>query len=213
MKFFKVLKALFYDHSFLTIFRLNVHKVSDELYRSAQPNPYQLKNLIKKYNLKTVVNLRGSKDLAILELERDVCKEMGVDLVEVEYHSRDIPELWRIEKAKEIFDSISYPALIHCKSGSDRTGLLSTLYLYFRKKIEIKDGIHQLNFIPYGHFNYGETGRLDFYFQSFLEYQKNHPDTDLISWHKTIDRRKMKEVDYKSNSFIKFIEDNVLRRE
>ena len=45
----KILKALFWEHSFLTIFRLNFHKVDKNFYRSAQPNPWQLKKIIEKY--------------------------------------------------------------------------------------------------------------------------------------------------------------------
>jgi protein tyrosine/serine phosphatase len=213
MKFFKILKALFYDHSFLTIFRLNFHKVSDELYRSAQPNPYQLKNIIKKYNIKTVINLRGPEKIAILDLEREICKNMNINLIEIKYHSRGIPNFERVEKAKELFETIEYPALIHCKAGSDRTGLLSALYLYFIKKVDIKEAIKQLDFIPYGHINHSKTGLIDFYFEKFIEYAEKNPNADLFSWSRDIMNKEELQKEYKSSGILNFIVDNVLRRE
>lgn len=213
MKILKIFKALFYDHSFLTIFRLNFHKVSDELYRSAQPNPYQLRNIIKKYNIKTIVNLRGPEKIAILELEREVCEKMKVTLIEKRFFSRSIPKFEYIESAKEIFDTIEYPALIHCKAGSDRTSLLSALYLIFRKKVPVKDAIKQLSFIPYGHINHSNTGLIDFYFEKFIEYQKEHPEIDLYTWSKDIMNQEELKKEYKSNGILDFIVNNILKRE
>jgi len=213
MKISKILQALFYDHSFLTIFRLNFHKVSNELYRSAQPNPYQLKRIIKKYNIKTIINLRGPDEIAILELEREVCKNLNVKFIETEYKSREIPTFQKIKEAKELFESIEYPALIHCKAGADRTGLMALLYLYFIKKVPIKEGLKQLSFIPYGHVNYANTGLVDFYFKKFMEYEKSHSNTDLLSWSKNVaDPQKLKQ-EYKPNKFLQFLVNDVLKRE
>ena len=44
----KRLNAFFHEHSITNLIRLNFHKVDENLYRSAQPNPKQLKNIILK---------------------------------------------------------------------------------------------------------------------------------------------------------------------
>ena len=213
MKIIKILKSLLYDHSLLTLFRLNFHKVDESLYRSAQPNPYQLKNIIKRYNIKTIINLRGPEQISILELEREVCKKMSVKLIEKRYRSRGIIRVSEVKETKELLKNIEYPALIHCKAGSDRTGIVATLYLYFIKNIPMEKAKSQLNFIPYGHIKYGKTGMIDKYLDAFCEYEKEHPNIDFIEWMENIEDKQKFEQKYLSDSLWDFILNNILRRE
>ncbi len=213
MRFFQILEALFYDHSFLTIFRLNFHKVDSDLYRSAQPNPYQLKKIIAEKNIKTVFNLRGDEDIAILNLEREVCKKQGITLVEEKFFSRRILSYETLIKAKKILESIEYPVLIHCKAGADRTGMISVLYLHFIKNLPLHVAKQkELKLFPYGHFNFGKTGILDWFFDQFLKHQKTNPNANLLEWSKSIDAEELKKQ-YKPNSLWDFFLDKVLRRE
>jgi len=202
------LNQFFHEHSITNLIRLNFHKVDNEFFRSAQPSPNQLKKLIKKYNIKTIINLRGPENISILQKEREICKQYNINLIEIKYSSRGIPSYDLVQETNKILNSIEYPVLIHCKSGSDRTGLVATLYLYFIKNIPIKKAIKQLNFIPYGHIKYGKTGLIDFYFKKFIDSKEKN----LLKWHKKIDK-KILEEEYKSKKFIDFILDKILKRE
>ena len=204
----KKLKQFFHEHNITNLIRLNFHKVDDDLYRSAQPNSKQLKNIIKKYNIKTIINLRGPEKIDILEKERKICSELNINLVEIKHHSRGIPSYEIIKETKKILETIEYPALIHCKAGSDRTGLVATLYLYFIKNMDITKAVKQLNFIPYGHIKYGKTGLIDFYFKKFIESKEKN----LLSWHSKINKKELENI-YKKKTFVDFILDKVLKRE
>ena len=146
--------------------------------------------------------------MGILQKEREICKKLNIDLIEIKYHSRGIPSYNTIKQTKDMLENIKYPALIHCKAGSDRTGLVATLYLYFIKNIPIKKAIQQLNFFPYGHIKYGKTGLIDFLFKKFIESN----ETDLLTWSKNIDKHNI-EKEYKNQKFGDFIIDKILKRE
>ena len=60
MKISEIIKILSEEHNLLNLFWFNFHKVDDGVYRSAQLMPWRLKKIIKKYNIKTVINLRGN---------------------------------------------------------------------------------------------------------------------------------------------------------
>ena len=58
-------------------------------------------------------------------------------MIEFKLHSRGAPTIDQIFLSKKLFE-IEYPALIHCKSGADRTGLMATLYL-INKGIDVDE--------------------------------------------------------------------------
>jgi len=129
---FKVLWSYFWgDHAFIRLSFTNAHWIDANLVRSNQPSPRQLA-WWKRQGIRTVINLRGVRDEPYYWLERDACAKLGLKLVDAPLDSRDAPTLDRIENAKLIFETIEYPALIHCKSGADRAGLMAALYRYFR---------------------------------------------------------------------------------
>jgi len=204
----KKLNKFFHEHSITNLIRLNFHKVDKNFYRSAQPSPKQLEKIIKKYKIKTIINLRGAEKISILEKERAICKKLNVNLIEIKYHSRGIPSYETIKNTKKLLESIEYPVLIHCKAGSDRTGLVATLYLYFIKNIPINKAIKQLNFFPYGHIKYGKTGLIDFYFEEFIKSKEEN----LLLWHEKINKKEL-EKRFKNNTLFDFILDKVLKRE
>ncbi len=99
----------------------NLHKISNSLYRSAQPNYQGMKN-IKKLGIKTVINLRS------FHSDRD---EIG----DIEFKYEHIyMKAWHPEKKEAVkflqivTDTNNIPVLVHCLHGADRTGTMSALY-------------------------------------------------------------------------------------
>jgi protein tyrosine/serine phosphatase len=91
-----------------------------------------------------------------------------------------VPTKEQILGAKALFDDIAYPALMHCKSGADRAGLMSTLYAHFRMGAPISQAIEQLSF-KYLHVRQGKTGLIDFFFQTYLDQtQEKKPFLDWV---------------------------------
>ena len=48
--------------------------------------------------------------------------------------------------AQELFQTIEYPALMHCKSGADRAGIMSVLYRHFHLGEPIREAVKELSF-------------------------------------------------------------------
>ena len=154
------------DHGFLRVGWHNAHWISDEVARTNQPFPYQL-GWWADAGIRTVVNARGAGTTGFHALERDACARHGLVLEEFTLWSRAVPTREQVLGAKALLDRIRYPALIHCKSGSDRAGLMSVFYKHFREGRPIREAVEPLS-MRYGHMRAGKTGMLDFTFDHYL---------------------------------------------
>ena len=56
-------------------------------------------------------------------MQREACERHGLKLVEFVLRSREAPDRATVLAARDVFASIEYPAVMHCKSGADRAGL------------------------------------------------------------------------------------------
>ncbi|WP_304192090.1 sulfur transferase domain-containing protein, partial [Phenylobacterium aquaticum] len=165
-RFSTYLDYLWKDHAYLRVRFSNAHWISDELVRTNQPWPFQLAEW-KRRGIKTIVNLRGGFDASFYALEKDACERLGLKLVDFTITSREVPSRARVHGAKALFETIEYPALIHCKSGADRAGIMSVFYMHFRKGLPIREALEQLS-LKYLHVKQGKTGVLDYTFERYL---------------------------------------------
>jgi protein tyrosine/serine phosphatase len=198
------------EHPIINEVRPNFHKISEDTYRSSQPTTRQLRAMIKKYNLKTIISLRGhDKNSALEMLEEKICKELGVEFKVVRLYSRDVPKVEELELINQLCSTSTYPMMFHCKAGADRAGLFATMYLYFIKNIPIKDAIAQMRFFPYGHFKYSNSGRIDYFFDKYID---SNSELDIIEWAKTQDRDSIRD-EFKPEPISNFINDYIFKRE
>ncbi|PHR62811.1 MAG: protein tyrosine phosphatase [Robiginitomaculum sp.] len=161
------------DHGFLRVWFQNAHWISDEMVRTNQPSPQQIGQWAER-GIKTIINLRGGVDSGFHALEREACARHGIELVNFTVKSRDVHPPEVIFGARDLFEKIAYPALIHCKSGADRAGFMAALYLHFRQNERIEVAMQQLS-LKYLHVRQGKTGMLDFFFQTYLDYAQKNP--------------------------------------
>jgi protein tyrosine/serine phosphatase len=99
----------------------NLHKVSDDLYRSAQPTAEGMRNL-KKMGIETIVNLRS------FHSDRSDIGNSGLAYEHI-YMKNLHPERKEAVRFLQIVTNPKRtPVLVHCQSGADRTGLMSALY-------------------------------------------------------------------------------------
>jgi len=203
--------AMIVEHNFTNAIRRNFHRIDEHAFRSSQPTTYQLRSAIKKHGIKTVLNLRGyERNSPLRALEEKVCEEAGVKLVYINAYSRKIPDDKMLEEFKEVFKTIEYPVLIHCKAGADRAGIGSMLYLHYKQGVPL-DKTGQLKFWPYGHIKHARTGLIDLFVELYTARDANAPH-DIAEFAKTLDREKL-EKEFKPVPFFENIVDKILRRE
>lgn len=198
------------DHAFLRLWWQNAHWISEEMVRTNQPWPFQIRAWARR-GIKTIVNLRGGMGSSFHQLERDACAVGGIALENFTVTSRGAPTLEQVAGAQALFQRIAYPALMHCKSGADRAGLMSVLYLHFRKGEPVEKAIRMLS-LRFGHVRQGKTGVIDYYFDQYLKLGQPRGQS-LIEWTgRDYDPDKLK-AEFRSQGWGDFLVDNILRRE
>jgi len=99
----------------------NFYKVSDDLYRGAQPTAEGMRQL-KKLGIKTIVNLRS------MHSDRDKLGDMElayehINMTTLNPQTEDIVRFLQI-----VTDSNRTPVFVHCQHGADRTGMMCAVY-------------------------------------------------------------------------------------
>lgn len=208
--FTRYFDMLMLDHGIFRLVYLNQHKLDGEAWRAAQPAPHQLARFAAR-GVKTVVNLRGAHLSSSYALERRACERLGLTLVDYQVRSRAAPSREEIRGARDLFSRIEYPMVMHCKSGADRAGLMSVLYLHFRHGVPISEAKSQLA-LRFGHIRQADTGVLDYFFERYLTDTASRP-MDFMQWVETVyDPDELKST-FRANSIANRIVDSVLQRE
>ena len=109
----------------------NFHTViPGELYRSAQPTPAKIFEYHRRYDIKTIINLRGPNQGAQWYKD-EVAASNQLRITHIDFNMSAGREL-TVADAKSlitIFRKAQKPVLLHCRAGADRSGLASALYL------------------------------------------------------------------------------------
>ena len=171
------------DHGFLRRRFANHHDIGGGMYRENQPSPKRIAEWAEM-GIKTNINLRGDSPKGFYLLEKEACEKHGITMIDFRVYSRDTHTPEKIRAAKELFESIEYPAVMHCKSGADRTGIMGVLYRHFHMGDTIEEAMEQLSF-KYLHVKQGKTGMLDFFFNDYLKYAETH-GIEFIDWVETV---------------------------
>lgn len=159
------------DHGLIRLVRPNTHEVSPgRLWRTQQPTPFDVRRWARR-GIRTIVNLRGDKPSAPLFLEEEACARAGLKLATLRTFSREAPSREFLGAARRLFAEIEYPAVMHCKSGSDRVGLMATLYLFFVEGVPLDRAMTHLSF-RYGHVRQGKTGIIDFALDRYIAHAR-----------------------------------------
>ena len=179
--------------------------------RAAQPWPYQLAYW-KRDGIRTIVNLRGGFDTGFYVLEREACERLGLKMVDFTITSREVPRRETVLGARDLFQSIEYPALMHCKSGADRAGIMSVFYRHFHLGEPIREAMKELGLRTL-HVKQGKTGVLDYVFERYLA-EAEPKGISFIDWVQSdaYDRKQIKD-DFKASWWGTLLTDRLLRRE
>lgn len=196
------------DHGFLRSRFSNFHWIEPGVMaRANQPSPRQIARYAQE-GFKTIINLRGPSNTGYYALEREACARHGVEMIDFRMFSREAPSAAQVRHAKAMFETIRYPALMHCKSGADRAGAMAVLYKHLKMGLPIGDAVEQLG-LKYLHVKQGKTGVIDYFFERYLAEAGDKP---FLEWVESSDPKAIKKA-YSRKLSAKIPLDALLQRE
>ena len=183
-RFLTYLNYMWKDHAYLRVGFQNAHWIGTNLIRTNQPWPFQLK-WWRDHGVKTVINLRGGGyETSFYVLEREACKNLGLNLVNFAVSSREAPTKDQVLNAVKMFNEVEYPAIMHCKSGADRAGILSVLYAHLHLGLPLREALKKELTFRTLHSSAGLTGILDYTFERYFQDAEPH-GLSFLDWVQT----------------------------
>lgn len=118
----------------------NFRKVSNVLFRSAQPDKLGMKEL-KKMGIKTIINLRS------FHSDRDEIGDTGLAYEHMYTKTWHVEEKEIVRFLQIVSDPNKTPALVHCMQGVDRTGTMCAVYRIVVEGWDKKEAIAEMKAI------------------------------------------------------------------
>lgn len=205
--------SLLVDHAlFRTAWRNWGVVAPGRLYRSNHPLPWQLRDAARRFGLRTVINLRGHREACGSDLlGRTEARALGLTHVDAPFESRGAPHRDRVLRLAEIYAGMAEPALIHCKSGADRTGLGAGIWLLLQGRPPA-EALDQLS-LRFGHVRQSRTGILDAFFALYAQALRADPGLGFLDWVRDHYDEAGLRRDFQSRAWADRLMDQVLRRE
>lgn len=172
------------------LFRNNLHEVSaGRFYRSGEMSHKDLQQTIKELGIKTVIDLRWASDEPEADglQEKDVVQGAGADYYHLRFKSSALPKTERVDRLLELYDSASEPILVHCSSGTHRTGMASAIWVNQRLGLG-EEAMREQMSIKYGFFRWERQIKEFFQKQKTLDYliwdyfAEKKPDESFRQW-------------------------------
>ncbi len=166
-----VVIVLFFTATF-TVYT-NFHEVTPGvLYRSKQLSGSQFDQIIKKYQFKTVINLRGaSPNERWYKDELNVMRKNSVTHIDIGLSATRYVSPQKIDSIMGVAASATKPILVHCKRGADRTGLFCAAWKLKCQNTSIEKASKQLS-IVYGHIYFPLLSKTCLMDSSFNDYAR-----------------------------------------
>jgi len=165
--------ARWHDHGILRVFWRNFDQIAPGVYRSNHPTPRRFAQA-HAMGITTILNLRGASDEPGYRLEKDICASLGITLIDIGLSARRVPPRDRLQDLIGIFRRIDKPFLMHCKSGADRAGLASAIWLMVIEGHSATQARRMLS-LRYLHIRWSQTGVLDHLLDSYIARNQRDP--------------------------------------
>jgi protein tyrosine phosphatase (PTP) superfamily phosphohydrolase (DUF442 family) len=165
----------------------NVHVlIPGEIYRGGQPSASSLASLVKRYKIRTVVNLRGTcYPQNWYMAEARAAQDAAVDLEDVCFSAGRLPSHHEIRQLVDVLDHAERPLFLHCRHGADRTGMASVIALLLLTDAPYAEARRQLS-LRYAHAPVGRSTILDRFFDLYEEWLtsegRTHDRAALRHW-------------------------------
>lgn len=103
----------------------NAGKVSEVLFRGAQPSAQGLAEL-KKLGVTTIVDLRGNR--GEVRWERQQAEALGMHFVDIPVLGWSAPANAQVAQFLKLFEDRGQKIFVHCRLGADRTSVMVATY-------------------------------------------------------------------------------------
>ena len=129
----------------------NAGKITDQLYRGAQPHAGGLEQL-KKFGITTIVDLRG-EDSSGRDLEKKEAEALGIHFVSIPVRGWSPPSSDQVVQFLSLFGENSRERVfVHCRLGEDRTGVFVATYRMAVQKWPAEQAIKEMYFFGFNGF-------------------------------------------------------------
>lgn len=153
----------------------NFHEVvPGRFYRAGEMPHRVLEGIVREYGIKTIIDLRWGEDDSDPSgrTEGDVARDLNVHYVHHRFRSAKIPKYEQVTALLESYDRAELPLLVHCSSGTHRTGFAAAIWLLDKEQYSRQAALEQ--FSPrYGFFRFERRVR------AFLQ---DAPTLDSLVW-------------------------------
>jgi predicted protein tyrosine phosphatase len=156
------------------------------VYRSAQLSEAALEQMAARYGIRTVVNLRGCgypEPWYVHECR--ATHHIGLGQEDVSFSAGRYPSRTELRRLLEVIDNAEYPLVLHCRRGSDRTGMAAAIILLLQPGVGLAEARRQLG-PRYGHFRIARTSYLDDFFDLYEDWlrrqDQEHSPAALRDW-------------------------------
>ena len=156
---------LFRDEGLVRLAFPRLRRISEAAWRSAQPNPRHLAAFARRGG-RTVISLRNGRNFGSLPLEIEACHRLGLAFHVVPLRARRLPSRDTLLGFAALVRQVERPVLLHCKSGSDRTGFAAALWLMLAEGRPVEEARRQLS-LRHGHMPWTRAGLLDAFLDAY----------------------------------------------
>lgn len=154
----------------------NIHVVEDGVvYRSGQLTGGELEQTIAAHGIRSVLNLRGANPgQPWYDDELAAAQARGAVHYDYRLSARRPVTAAQAEEILQLIRHAPKPILVHCKTGADRTGLVSALY-QFSRGLPASEAERELS-LRFGHFPWlgSRSVAMDDSLHAYLEYAAAH---------------------------------------
>ncbi len=127
----------------------NAGKITDQLYRGAQPQAGGLEQL-RKIGITTVVDLRGEGS-GVRDLEKKEAEALGIRFVSIPVSGWSPPSIDQVAQFLSLFGKDSRERVfVHCRLGEDRTGVFVATYRMAAQEWPADQAIKEMYFFGFG---------------------------------------------------------------
>ncbi len=142
--------------------------IPDQVYRSAQLSEVELAEAVRRFGLKSVINLRGEcPETDWFQWEQRVLTRLGVRHFNVNLSTYEPPSPLELRRLTDDLRTCPKPVLIHCRRGSDRTSLAAAIAQLLLADASLDQAERQLS-LRFGHMPFGKVQFLD---EAYADYR------------------------------------------